>query len=177
MLPISLSIAAAALVAVPAHRPAGHTGQALTDAQIAHIAVTANQIDVTAARQALRRSENAQVRAFAETMVRDHEGVIEQAAQLAKKLGVTPEDNDTSRGLTASASATLEKVSGLSGAAFDRAYMDNEVAYHRAVIDAVENTLIPNTENGELKQLLQSVVPALKAHLDHAERVAAALKG
>lgn len=177
MLHMSLSIAAAALVAVPAHGPAGQTGQALNDAQIAHIAVTANQIDVTAARQALRRSDNAQVRGFAETMIRDHEGVIEKAAALAKKLGVTPEDNDTSQGLTASAHATLERLSGLSGAAFDRAYMDNEVAYHRAVINAVENTLIPNTENAELKQLLQSVVPALKAHLDHAEHVASALKG
>ncbi len=139
--------------------------------------MTANQLDVTAARQALGKSENAQVRGFAETMIRDHESVIEKAAALAKRLGVTPEDNETSRNLTASASATREKLSGLSADAFDRAYMDNEIAYHRGVIDAVESTLIPNTTNTELKQLLRSVVPALKAHLEHAERVAAELKG
>ena len=168
---------ATALILIPAAHPSAPAPAALNDAQIAHIAVTANQLDVAAARQALDKSKNPAVRAFAETMVRDHEGVIKQAVALAKRLGVTPEDNDTSRSLTTSADATRERLSHLSGAAFDKAYMDNEVAYHQAVIDAVENTLIPNTQNAELKKLLESVVPALKAHLQQARTVVSGLKG
>jgi len=149
----------------------------LTDAEIAHIAVTANQLGATAAEQALEKSRQPDVRAFAETMIRDHEAVIGQAAALAERLGVTPEDNETSRGLASTAEATLERLDGLDGAAFDLAYVENEVTYHEAVIAAVEDTLIPNTSNQELKELLQSVLPALEAHREHAERLVGELRG
>ncbi|WP_405285244.1 DUF4142 domain-containing protein [Gaopeijia maritima] len=145
--------------------------QTLDDAAIAHIAVTANQLDVVGAEQALERSTDPGVRAFAETMIRDHRGVIEQAAALAEKLGVTPADNDTSRGLTTAAEEIRRDLDELRGAAFDRAYIDNEVAYHETVIGAVEETLIPHTSNAELRSLLEAVVPALKAHLEHARRL------
>lgn len=151
------------------------SAQELDDAMIAHIAVTANQLDVTGAEQALEKSSHPRVRAFAETMIRDHRGVIEQAASLAERLGVTPKDNDTSETLASRAAQVREDLADLRGVAFDRAYMENEVAYHQTVIAAVEETLIPNTSNGELKQLLQSVVPALRAHLEHARRVSAEL--
>ncbi len=124
---------------------------------------------------ALDKSANAAVRSFAETMIRDHEGVIAQAAALAGRLGLTPEDNATSRELAAAASATRERLGQLAGAAFDRAYMANEVAYHEAVIAAVEGTLAPNARNAELEQLLRAVLPALRAHLEHARHLATEL--
>ncbi len=151
------------------------SAQELDDAAIAHIAVTANQLDITGAEQALEKSSNQDVRAFAETMIRDHKGVIEQAAALAARLGVTPADNDVSRSLAAQAEDVRIRLASLRGAAFDRAYMDNEVSYHEAVIAAVNDTLVPNTSNGELRQLLEAVVPALEAHLAHARRVSAEL--
>jgi putative membrane protein len=147
----------------------------LNDAQIAHIAVTANQLDITAARQALERSTNPEVRRFAETMIRDHEGVIAKAVELAGRLGVTPQDNETSRALASDAASTRTNLAKLSGSSFDKAYMDNEVAYHGAVISAIEDVLVPNTQNAELKQLLQAVLPALRAHQQHAQQLAAAL--
>lgn len=153
------------------------SAQALDDAAIAHIAVTANQLDITGAEQALERTANDEVRAFAQTMIRDHQGVIEQAAALAGRLGVTPRDNETSRTLSTQAATIRTDLSALRGAAFDRAYMDNEVAYHQSVIEAVESTLIPNTSNGELRALLQAVVPALRAHLEHARMVRSGLSG
>lgn len=155
--------------------PVPAVGTDLNDAQIAHIAVTANQLDVAAAREALDRSRNTEVRRFAETMIRDHEGVIAKAAALAKRLGVTPEDNPTSRELAANAAAKRESLASLDGPAFDQAYMENEVAYHDAVIGAVRDTLIPETRNGDLKSLLEAVLPALEAHRDHARRVLADL--
>lgn len=143
----------------------------LTDPEIAHVALTANALDVEAARLALDRSDDEAVRDFARTMIRDHEGVIEQAKALAGRLGVTPRDNAASRSLSSSAEDARRRLSSLEGDAFDRAYMENEVAYHETVIAAVEQTLIPSTENGDLRGLLKKVLPALEAHLEHARRV------
>jgi putative membrane protein len=148
----------------------------LTDPQIAHIAYTAGVIDITAAKQALEKSENKDVKAFANDMVRDHEAVNKQALDLVKKLKVTPEDNDTSRTLSKNAAAELKKLSTLKGAAFDKAYIDNEVAYHKAVDNALETQLIPSASNAELKSLLQTGLKIFQSHEQHAEHVAAELK-
>ena len=147
-----------------------------TDPQIAHIAYTAGVIDVAAAKQALARSKNKDVRAFAEDMVRDHEAVNKQALDLVKKLKVSPEDNDTSRLLTKQASEKKVELSKLSGAAFDRAYVANEVAYHKTVNGALETLLIPSASNAELKSLLQTGLKVFQGHEQHAEHVAATLK-
>jgi putative membrane protein len=141
----------------------------LTDPEVASVAVVANQIDIGYAEIAAKKSKDAEVLRFAETMKRDHQSVIAQTAALAKKLGVTPKDNAVSQKLLADATKTKKMLNGKSGSAFNKAYVDNEVAYHKAVIDAVEKLLIPETENAELKQLLQNVLPTLKAHLGHAE--------
>ncbi len=143
----------------------------LSDPEVAHVAVVANQIDIDYATIATKKSKNADILKFAQTMANDHEAVIKQAAELAKKLGVTPKDNAVSKQLLEDAKKKQKELNGYSRAAFDQAYIDNEVAYHKAVIGAVENLLIPETDNGELKALLENVVPALKAHLAHAEMV------
>ena len=146
----------------------------LTDPQIAHIAYTAGVIDVTAAKQALKKSK--EVKAFAADMVRDHEAVNDKALALVKKLKVTPEDNDTSRTLSKNAAAKLQELSKLKGAAFDKAYVDNEVAYHKAVDNALETLLIPSASNDELKSLLQTGLKIFQGHEQHAEQVAAELR-
>lgn len=144
----------------------------LTDPQIAHIAVTANQIDVNYAAIAKEKSKNKDVIHFAETMAADHNGINKKATDLAKKLGVTPEDNATSKSLKEQEAKTSKYLRSLNGAAFDKAYIDNEVTYHKAVIGTVKNTLVPSTKNAELKALLVSVEPVLATHLEHAEMVA-----
>jgi putative membrane protein len=147
-----------------------------TDPQIAHIAYTAGVIDVTAAKQAIKKSKNKEVVSFAKDMVRDHEAVNKQALALVKKLKVTPEDNDTSRTLAKQAAAKQAELAKLKGAAYDKAYAANEVAYHKAVIGALETQLIPASSNAELKSLLQTGVKIFQGHLEHAEHVAADLK-
>jgi putative membrane protein len=148
----------------------------LTDPQIAHIAYTAGNIDIKAAQQALQKSQNAQVRAFAQDMVRDHTSVNDQALALLKKLNVTPEDNDTSRSLSKQAADTYTRLAGLSGAAFDKAYAQNEVAYHHTVNTALADTLIPSTTNAELKSLLQTGLKIFQGHEQHAQMLASQLK-
>ena len=147
-----------------------------TDPQIANIAYTAGQLDIEAAKQALEKSKNKDVRAFAEDMVRDHTAVNKQALDLVKKLKVTPEDNDTSKALTKQAAAKRAELAKLSGAAFDKAYITNEVAYHKTVDSALENTLIPSASNAELKNLLQTGLKIFQGHEQHAEHVASELK-
>ena len=147
-----------------------------TDPQIAHIAYTADQLDIEAAKQALEKSKNKDVRAFAEDMVRDHTAVNKQALDMVKKLKVTPENNDTSKALTKQAADKRAELAKLSGAAFDKAYITNEVAYHKTVNSALENTLIPSASNGELKNLLQTGLKIFQGHEQHAEHVASELK-
>lgn len=149
----------------------------LSDAEVAHVAVTANAIDIDLGKLAQARTGNEAVRQFASTMITDHTAVNEQAAALAGRLGVTPRDNAVSASLQSGASEAKKAIEPLKGAALDRAYMDREVAYHQAVLDALDGLLIPTTENGELKKLLTDVRPAIAAHLEHAMRVRNSLEG
>ncbi|MBN8979275.1 MAG: DUF4142 domain-containing protein [Xanthobacteraceae bacterium] len=169
---LSTAVAVICLLGTPSFAQ----GAKPTDPQIAHIAYTAGVIDVTAAKQAIKKSKNKAVVSFAKDMVRDHEAVNKQALALVKKLKVTPEDNDTSRTLTKQAAAKQAELAKLKGAAYDKAYAANEVAYHKAVIGALETQLIPASSNAELKGLLETGVKIFQGHLEHAEHVAAELK-
>lgn len=159
---------------VQAHEP--HAA-AVTDPQIAAIVVAANTVDIEAGKLAQSKTKNEKVRQFAETMINDHTAVNKSAVELVTRLGVTPEESETSRALTASGEETRARLGGLSGKEFDKEYIDNEVAYHKLVIDAVDKTLIPNAKNAELKAALVNVRPALVAHLQHAEQIQAELGG
>ncbi len=170
----SAAIRAADTVSMAA--PAAPAPAAINDAQIAHIVVTANSIDSAAGVVAKGKAEAKDVKDFAQMMITDHGAVNAQAVALATKLGVTPEDNDTSRQLKAGADESATKLNGLTGAAFDRAYIEREVAYHEAVIAALDDTLIPNTQNAELKDLLVKSRPAFVAHLDRAKKILGTLK-
>jgi putative membrane protein len=146
------------------------------DAQIAHIVVTANTVDIDAGKLAETKASNAEVKQFGETMVKDHTAVNKQATDLAKKLGVKPEDNATSRSLAQGGRDNLAHLKELKkGGDFDKAYVDHEVAYHQAVIDALDKALIPNAKNAELKDLLQKSRPAFVAHLEHAKMIQGSL--
>jgi putative membrane protein len=172
----SAAIAAAILLSSPVLLQGARAADKLTDPQIAHIAYTAGVLDITAAKQALKKAKNKDVKAFAEDMVRDHEAVNKQALALVKKLNVTPQDNDTSKALSKQAGEKLAELDKLSGAAYDKAYVQNEVAYHKAVNNALETQLIPSASNAELKSLLQTGLKIFQGHQQHAEHVAAELK-
>ena len=150
--------------------------QAPNDAQIASIVVTANQVDIDAGKLAEARASKADVKQFAQLMVSDHTGVNKQATDLVTRLHVTPQDNDTSRSLKGGGDKNLANLKTLKGAAFDKAYIDHEVAYHQAVLDAIDKTLVPNASNADLKALLLKVRPAIAAHLEHAQHLQASLK-
>jgi putative membrane protein len=147
----------------------------LTDPEIAHITYTAGDLDIKSAQQALEKSKDENVRAFANDMVKDHTAVNDKALALVKKLNITPEDNDTSKGLVKNADAKRAELAKLSGAAFDKAYVDNEVAYHKTVNGALAKTLIPSSQNGELKSLLKTGLKIFQGHEQHAEHLASHL--
>ena len=151
------------------------SAQSVSDAQIAHIVVTANQVDIDAGKMAAARGTHADVKAFGQQMVTDHTGVNKSATSLAAKLKVTPEDNATSGSLMEGGEKNLANLKSLKGAAFDKAYVDNEVTYHQAVLDALDKTLIPGAKNEELKALLVKVRPAFVAHLEHAKKIQSSL--
>jgi putative membrane protein len=153
----------------------GGGGASMSDPQIAAVAVAANKVDVDAGKLAKSKSKNAKVKKFANDMIRDHTSAIKQAVKLVTKLGVTPEENDTSRSLTQGGQENMTNLKKLKGKEFDKAYMEHEVAYHQQVLDALDKALIPSAQNAELKSLLESVRGVIAQHLEHANQVSQAL--
>jgi len=167
---IALTITAAVLAAFTT--VSAQTGPAAAppnDAQIAQIVLTADTVDVDYGKLAVKKTKNAEVKAFAETMIRDHTAVNDKAAALAEKINLTPEASDTSKSLKSDGDKMMAKLKGMHGAEFDKAYVDNEVAYHTSVIGALNTVLLPNAKNAELKALLESGKPIFESHLEHAK--------
>lgn len=172
--PIALIITSAALATFTTVQ--AETTAPPNDAQIAQIVLVANTVDVNNGELAVEKTKSPEVKAFAETMIRDHSAVNKQAVALATKLGVKPEESETSKSLQSGGVKTLATLKALDGAEFDVAYVDNEVGYHEAVIGVLDETLIPNTKNAELKALLESSRPVFVAHLEHAKKLQKSLK-
>ena len=165
---VAVALCSAAFVAT------AQTG-APNDAQIAAIVVTANQVDIDAGKLAESKAASKEVKAFGKQMVTDHTGVNKSATDLAARLKLKPEDNPTAQSLKKGGADNVAHLKTLKGAAFDKAYVDHEVEYHQAVIDAMDKTLIPNAQNAELKALLVKVRPAFVAHLEHAKTLQSSL--
>jgi putative membrane protein len=168
-------IPALAAVLASALAFAAHAQQGPTDPQIAHIVVTANQVDIDAGKLAQSKSKSKDVRAFGKDMVTDHTAVNKAAVALVTKLHVKPEPNETSASLKNGGTENVAKLRKLKGKDFDKAYVDHEVVYHQAVIDAVDKTLLPSAKNEELKALLEKTRPTLVEHLEHAKHLQAEL--
>jgi putative membrane protein len=168
---------AAIIFLVGLHPVTNAQSDAPSDPQIVGIVSVADQIDINYAKLALSKTNDKQVKDFAQQMITDHTSVQKAVADLAAKLNVTQADSETSNSLKSQAQQTMQKLEGLNGKAFDKAYIDNEVAYHQAVINATNTVLIPSARNADLKSALQGAVPLFEGHLQHAQRVQSALDG
>lgn len=168
-----VGISAIALLGALVMMPESNAQQLPSDANIGAIVLAANQIDIDYAKLALSKSKNQEVRGFAQQMVTDHEAVQKSVAELAGKLKLTPVENETSKTLKAKSVETMAKLKSLDGKAFDKFYVDNEVAYHKLVTDVISGVLIPSAQNPELKSALQGAQPLFLGHLEHARNVQA----
>jgi putative membrane protein len=168
---MSFSMPRLLLALVAAASLSAQAQQGPSDPQIAQIVVTANQVDVDAGKLATSRTKSKDVKQFAQQMITDHTAVNKQAVALVTKLKVKPEPSDTSRSLQKGGDENIAKLKTLKGAQFDKAYVDQEVGYHQAVLDAIDKVLIPSSQNAELKALIVKVRPAIAAHLDHAKHL------
>ena len=164
-------------VALPTATANAQAGGAPSDPEIVGIVVAADQIDIDYAKLAMSKAKDKQVKDFAQQMITDHSAVQKSVFDLASKLNVTPADSGTSNSLKTQAQQTMQKLQGLKGKAFEKAYIDNEVAYHQAVINATKTVLIPNAQNADLKSALQGAEPLFEGHLQHAQQVQSAIEG
>ncbi|MGH7110291.1 MAG: DUF4142 domain-containing protein [Stellaceae bacterium] len=149
---------------------------ALTDPEIASIAYTAGAMDIANARLALKKSHNRTIRAFARDMIRDHSAVNRKALALVKKLHITPQNNPTSEAIVKQSDQARAELAKLSGSAFDKAYIENEVNYHKMVNNALKSELIPDAKNAQLKRLLETGLKIFEGHQRHAEEIASHMK-
>ena len=176
---VTLGLLAAALTTVPGSTAAAQ-GASLDDATIVAIFDGANTADIETGALAEARGSAKEVRDFGAMLARDHKMVRQQGRDLAAKLGVTPTPPKDDQGAKDHAAA-MAHLRSLKGAEFDRAFLRHEVEFHQAVIDAINGTLLPAIQNGELKALVEKVAPAFQAHMAMAkeigEKVAAGTTG
>jgi putative membrane protein len=171
----SLGIILAGAIYLMAGGVAAQQATTLNDAQIAAITVAANQVDIDAGKLAESRAASQEVKAFAQRMVADHTDVNKSASDLVKKLKIKPQENESSKALKAGGEENMKKLKELKGAAFDQAYLNQEVTFHQTVLDTIDQSLLPNAKNEELKALLNKVRPSIASHLDHAKQLQASL--
>jgi putative membrane protein len=156
---------------VPSFAGAANYKSNLNDAQIAAIAVAANQVDINAGKAAESKSSNTEVKAFAHRMIADHTDVIKEATTLVTRLKVTPEENTLSKSIRSDGERNLDRLNKMDGKAFNKAYLAQEIAFHKQVLDVIDNTLLPSAKNEELKALLVKVRGGVSSHLEHAEKI------
>jgi len=165
-----------AAISIVATASAAHAQAGMNDLEIAHAAYTADLIDIEYAKIALSKTKSAEVKTFAELMIRDHAAVNEGAGKLLKKLNVEAKDNDFSKSLRAGADKKEAELKALNGEAFDRAYAANELAYHQTVNKVVGEIWLPAVQNAELKTFLDQALTTFKAHEAHAGHMVTTLK-
>ena len=148
-----------------------------SDANIAAIFLAANNTDISYAELAPTQASRADVKAFAQQMETDHGGLNRSLTALLNQINLAPEDNSVSFDLRDESAFKRDTLRELSGHAFDSAYMVNEVRYHTKLLVAIDSVLLPHTRNPQLKEFITNVRPAVVAHLEHAQRVQAAVGG
>jgi putative membrane protein len=144
---------------------------ALTDGNIVAIFVAANDADIKNGQQAKGKSKNKQVKDFADRMIQDHTAAKKEATDLAGRANITSEDNDASKQLVSDTDAMRDSLGKMTGTAYDKNYIDDEVAIHEKVLSTLDNTLIPNAQNPDLKALLTHARDIVNSHLEHAKSI------
>ena len=163
----TIAVAASAFASIAA-RPDSPANRALDDPTIVAIFDAANTADIETGELAATKGSSKEVRDFGAMLARDHRMVRQQGRDLAARLNVTPTPPADDASAKTHAKA-MKDLSGLTGRAFDKAFLAHEVAFHKSAIDAVTNTLLPAIQNAELKDLVMKVAPAFQAHMLAAE--------
>ena len=158
------ALAASLALVAPVARAHAQAQAKLDDPTIVAIFDAANTWDVETASLGQKKGTSKEVRDLGAMFARDHANVRQQGRDLAKKLGVTPTP-PKDFAMAKDHEAAMKKLEGLNGKAFDKAFLQHEVAYHKAVIDAVTTTLLPALKNAEVKDLVTKVAPAFQAHM------------
>jgi putative membrane protein len=167
---LAAAIALSVLTLAPAAANAHVRGAEVDDPTICAIFDAANTWDIETSDIAVKKASTKEVRDLAAMFSRDHKDVRKQGRDLVKKLNVTPTP-PKNFALATDHEQAMKTLESTSGKAFDRAYLAHEVAYHKAVIDAINNSLLPATQNAELKALEVRVGPAFRAHMLAAQRL------
>jgi putative membrane protein len=142
-----------------------------TDDQIAKIVTTTNDGEIAMAKLAEGKATNSDVKNFAKHMIKDHEKNNSKTAKLAKKLKLTPTENDKSKEMKSEASSRLENLQNLNGKEFDMAYISAQISAHQKVLNDLDSVLIPGARNERLKKQLEKTRSTVAKHLEHAKQI------
>lgn len=142
-----------------------------TEAEILHVVMTVNNSEIEAAQLAKARSTDQEVISLANHIIKDHTAVNNRAMALAKRMNLEPDSNEISKSLQAGSATTMASLRNSQGEQFDQGYTEQQVKMHETVLRTIDNTLMPNAKNEELKALLRTSRTSVAAHLDHAKEL------
>lgn len=150
-------------------RPVDANMTVMTDEQIVGVLKLANDGEIKAAKNAVKHAQAKEVKQFAKGMIKDHGTANQELKGIKSKDKLKEADSELKRTLQASAKSGEERLKGLKGRDFDRAYMEEQITMHQAVLNAIDSDLLPNANNADLKAHLEKVRPIVAKHLDHAK--------
>jgi putative membrane protein len=139
----------------------------ITDAQIAHVALTANRLDSASSAAVLNRLTSEDVKGFARRMIREHGAMLDSIRALGTRKGMSPTGHELSATLEGMAAQQLEGR----GDAIDRAYMENEVTMHQQVLRVIDEVLLPRAQDAELRRLVERMRGSVAVHLRDGESI------
>ncbi len=144
-------------------------GAALSDGQIVAITSAANEGEIAMAELAKKNADSARVKSFATTMISEHGSAEAKGKSISQSANIQPVESDVSRRLKADADSTLASLRDQKGKAFDKAYVNAQVKMHRQVLATIDDELLPNASNPQLKKHLDDVRKHVASHLAKAE--------
>ena len=150
-------------------------GDALTAAAFVRAAATSDLYEMEASRLAEQRAQNAEVKRFAERMLRDHGKTTgELKGMLGQLQGVSAQQMPTR--LDQQHQALLQQLQGAQGAEFDRLYAQQQVQSHQAAVDLFR-AYSQSGDDEQLKRWASQTLPALEEHLREAQQLQRATQG
>jgi putative membrane protein len=174
---LSLGITACSLPNEPVTTAAAEASEPMSSGEILRVLRVINNGEIEQARLALRKSDNPRVQETAQRIIQDHTASNQRIASVANTTGARMEESPLSQGIQGQASEIREQLAELSGAEFDRAYLQNQVELHEVALDTVRSQLLPNAEDPQVRQLMAAAAPTLQQHLQEAEQSYASLTG
>lgn len=143
----------------------------LNDPGIASLVSILNASEIEGGKAAQSKARGAEVKAFAQQMVTDHQAMQAEMDHMTAAKGMTPQTIPLADSVQRSMAMAMDSVGRQSGTAFDVAYIQSQIAAHQQALDLM-NRAAAATKDLDIKNALLQAMSKTQAHLDKARLLA-----